>query len=117
MRIQLATALVSALTWAVAYAGSGTDSQLTRGRELAEQVCTACHRVAPEQTNTPLLDPPAPSFMEIANRPGSDAKSLRHFVTRTHWKPGTEPLTMPNLSLTPEQAADVIHYLLSLRRS
>ena len=117
MPIRPASVFVATLAWGVAYAGSGADSsaQIKRGRELADQVCTACHKVAPDQSNTPLLDPPAPSFMEIAGRAGLDAKSLRHFVTSTHWKAGTEPLIMPNLSLTPEQATDVIHYLLSLR--
>ena len=49
-----------------------------------------------------------PAFRDIANTRGITATSLRVFLTTSHPK-------MPNLILTPEESADVIAYILSLR--
>jgi hypothetical protein len=62
-----------------------------------------------------MLVPPAPPFLEIANRPGSTQASLRHFVATTHWDEKSLPVTMPNPSLTDVQIEEVVSYLLSLR--
>jgi mono/diheme cytochrome c family protein len=86
-----------------------------RGRELALHVCSACHMVAKDQQFSPLLNPPAPSFMQIANRPGMQAEALRHFVKTTHWDEKTLPLTMPNPRLTDLETAEVAKYIMSLR--
>src|SRR6185437_2945579 len=48
-----------------------------RGRDLAAQVCSACHVIGSPQPFDPALDPPAPPFREIANRPGVTAAYLR----------------------------------------
>jgi len=72
--------------------------------------------VARDQEFPPLLRKPAPSFFEIANRPGVSAQGLRHFITTTHWdNPDTLQLTMPALLATPEQADAVSRYILSLK--
>jgi len=47
-------------------------------------------------------------FSDIANTRGITATALRVFLTTSHSK-------MPNLILTPEETADVIAYILSLR--
>src|SRR5512146_1258466 len=47
------------------------DPPLERGEHVARLVCSACHVVAENQEFPPLLNPPAPSFMEIADRPGT----------------------------------------------
>lgn len=99
----------------VAPAAEAADQQVEHGRELALKVCAACHVVAPSQELSPLLNPPAPAFAEIAKRAEVTRASLRHFVATTHWDEKTLPLTMPNPSLTDSQIADVAAYILSLR--
>ena len=107
---------LSALSAAASAAGEKTsDRQVIHGRQIAMQICAACHVVAPAQEFTPLLNPPAPPFAEIANRADSTRASLRHFVAHTHWDEKTLPLTMPNPSLTDSQIAEVVTYILSLR--
>jgi hypothetical protein len=50
----------------------------------------------------------APDFQTIANASGMTATALHAFLQTPHPK-------MPNLILTPEQSADVIAFVLSLR--
>jgi|SRR5271166_1346882 len=92
------------------------DSRVARGRQIAVQICSACHLVAQTQEFSPLLNPPAAPFDDIANRANSTRASLRHFVTTTHWDEKSLPLTMPNPSLTDSQIGDVVSYILSLRK-
>lgn len=99
-----------------AQAQTPSRAQLARGEHLARMVCSACHVVATDQEFPPILDPPAPAFADIANRPGTTAKSVRHFVMATHWDMQKIPMTMPNPMLMPEDAAAVASYLTSLRR-
>ena len=77
------------------------------GGALARQVCSPCHAVTPEQSVPRMLDI-APDFRTIANTSGMTATALHAFLRTPHPK-------MPNLILTPEQSADVIAYILSLR--
>jgi hypothetical protein len=63
-----------------------------------------------------MLNQPAPSFADIANRPDSSATSLRRFLTKTHWDQNTIPMSMPSMMLTNDQAAEVTSYILSLRQ-
>jgi hypothetical protein len=51
---------------------------------------------------------PAPSFMEIASRPGVDAEWLRRFADELH-------LPMPIYRLPPARQDQVIAYILTLR--
>lgn len=57
-----------------------------------------------------VMPPPvvAPSFMEVAARPGTTAESLAHFLTDLH-------LPMPTYRLSDDQRRAVIAYILSLR--
>ena len=116
VRTILATALV-VLAGGAAYADTPQrDPALERGEHVARLVCSACHVVAANQEFPPLLNPPAPSFMEIADRPGSSVRNVRHFVLTTHWNPPYDlPLRMPDLKLLGSQADDVGRYLMSLR--
>ena len=93
-------------------AGHGLAAQ---GEHIARAICAACHVVASDQDFPPLLRAPAPPFAEIANRPGTTDKSLRHFISATHWDERTLPMTMPNPQLTGAQATAVTQYILSLR--
>jgi len=77
------------------------------GRVYAREVCSPCHPVTPEQASQRTIAI-APDFQTIANTPGMTASALRAFLQTPHPK-------MPNLILTPDQSADVIAFLLSLR--
>lgn len=63
-----------------------------------------------------MLEPAAPSFADIAGRPGMTAKKIRHFILTTHWDEKTIPMTMPNLMLMPDDASAVSAYILSLKK-
>jgi len=92
-------------------------AELARGEHIARFVCATCHVVAKDQEYPPLLSKPAPSFLDIANRPGASAESLEHFITSTHWdNPEKLQMTMPALLATPEQTRAVTRYILSLRK-
>jgi mono/diheme cytochrome c family protein len=94
------------------------DSQdsIAAGRQLALQVCSVCHVVAPNQEFAPGLEQRTPSFEDIANKPDMSAEFLRKFITTTHWDEKTIPMTMPNPMLTDEQITQVSSYILSLRK-
>lgn len=87
-----------------------------QGREIADRWCSECHRVSSDQPSGSrpghILPPPmhAPSFMEVANRPGVDAASLRRFMTELH-------LPMPTFRLSETEREQVIRYILSLKES
>jgi len=99
-----------------AHAQSPNRLAAARGGHVARLVCSACHVVATDQEFRPLLEPPAPKFADIANRPGITAKSIRHFVLTTHWDQRTLPMTMPDLMMLPEDASDVAAYIMSLKK-
>jgi len=92
-----------------------TNPDAARGEHIARLVCSACHVVAVSQEYPPLLIKPAPSFAEIANRPGVSAESLQHFILSTHWDTDTLPMTMPSPMLSKEEARAVARYILTLR--
>jgi cytochrome c551/c552 len=58
---------------------------------------------------------PAPSFQSIADRPGTNEKSLRHFVATTHWDLKSVPITMPSQELSKADTTAVVRYILSLQ--
>ena len=77
------------------------------GRVYAREVCSSCHAVTAEQASQRLIAV-APDLQSIANAPGLTATALRAFLQTPHPK-------MPDLILTPDQSADVIAFVLSLR--
>ena len=85
------------------------------GKSVALKVCATCHVVAPDQPFMPMLHEPAPSFARIANRASTSAPSLGRFLSTTH-ATIQNPSGMPNPQLTDDQQADVIAYILSLRK-
>ncbi len=115
-RLRLAAALlvsqlfVPSLLWA-----SEGYPPPPEGERLAQEVCSACHRVAQKQERDPILKDKAPSFCEIANRPQTTAQSVAHFVLTTHWDEKSTPLKMPDPMLNKDQAAAVARYVTSLR--
>jgi mono/diheme cytochrome c family protein len=92
------------------------DPVVARGDHIARSACSACHVVAADQEFPPLLVSPAPSFAEVANRPGTSAHSLERFITSTHWDLDKLPMTMPSPMLSKEETAAVARYILSLRK-
>ena len=76
-----------------------------RGRTLARAWCAECHRVESGRFGVFAAD-----FSEVANLPSTTALSLRVFLQSNH-------NDMPNFSLKPAEADDIITYILSLRRN
>jgi mono/diheme cytochrome c family protein len=100
-----------------AQARNPPETSVARGGDLARLVCSDCHVVAADQDFPPVLQPPAPSFLDIANRPGTTAKSLRQFILTTHWNMKSARVTMPNPKMRPEDAAVLAAYIMSLRNA
>jgi mono/diheme cytochrome c family protein len=101
-----AVAIAGALS-AMAFGAAAQQGNIAAGHASASESCKACH-VVDAQEKSPRNLVIAPAFRDIANTPGMTATALRVFLTSSHPK-------MPNLILKPQQTADVIAYILSLR--
>jgi len=95
----------------------GSDPPVVRGRQLARIECSQCHVVSPDQEYPPSLEVSAPSFEAIADRRTTSEKSLRHFISTTHWDGQKIPMTMPAPELTKQETAAIVAYILSLRKN
>ncbi|MGC2201003.1 MAG: c-type cytochrome [Stellaceae bacterium] len=93
----------------VANAVSAKAQDVAAGHAFAREACNTCHVVEAEP-KAPRQIAIGPAFRDIANTSGMTATALQAFLTTSHPK-------MPNLILTPEEKADVIAYILSLRGS
>jgi mono/diheme cytochrome c family protein len=80
------------------------EGDAAAGRELASQLCTACHIIGTERVGSDA----APPFAAIAKDPDITATELHGWIGPAH------PM-LPNLALTPQQTADINAYLDSLR--
>jgi cytochrome c len=100
--VTLATVLAT-----TALSAHAQDGDVAAGHAFAREACNACHVVEAEQ-RAPRHIAIGPAFRDIAKTRGITATALRVFLTTSHPK-------MPNLILTPEETADVITYILSLR--
>ena len=72
------------------------------GHRLAEAWCKDCHAIEAATAGTQA----APAFTAIANRPSTTALSLKVFLQTSH-------RSMPNLVIAPDQADDLVNYILS----
>jgi len=99
---------------APAYAGGLTAAD---GKALAQQYCSACHRVAQEQAQPPdvVVDTgsgpetyQAPSFAQIATRPDRTEAELRRLIQNPHYP-------MREQQFIPEELEAIIAYIRSLR--
>lgn len=98
----LAVAVAMASLGGCVGAGGGPslpDPAVTRGAALAGRWCGQCH--GPEGA--------APAFAEIAGRSGRDYMYLTNFMADLH-------LPMPTYRLWADERADVVQYILSLKR-
>lgn len=84
------------------------------GRDFARLVCAACHVVTREGGEAPVLQPPAPSFVELARRPSLTEPSLRAFLASDHGRIGPAA-AMPNPRLADYQVDKIVAYLMSLK--
>jgi mono/diheme cytochrome c family protein len=75
------------------------------GGRLAEEVCSACHVVAPGREATDEVG--APAFPDLANQLGVTAFSLRVFLQTPHHR-------MPDFRLDRDETDNVVAYILSL---
>ena len=73
------------------------------GRRLAIDWCSGCHSVEPKTVGIFATD-----FAEVAKLPSTTALSLNVFLRSNH-------RSMPNFILQPEEADNIITYILSLK--
>ncbi|HVZ10230.1 c-type cytochrome [Rhodopila sp.] len=76
-----------------------------RGQKLAEQYCTRCH-VIDQSGKAGWTN--APSFMSLANRPGTTMQSLEKVIGQPH-------MDMVNLPRPPAETQAIAAYIMSLR--
>jgi mono/diheme cytochrome c family protein len=76
-----------------------------RGAALAVGVCVACHGVRKGEAS---INPLAPPFTVVADVRGMSALALNVALQSSH-------RSMPNVVLDPQERADVIAYILSLK--
>jgi len=86
------------------------------GHKLAIIICANCHMAAPDQSNSPILKPPATPFASIAQRTSVTADWLQNYMKTTH-RGLDNPNGMPDPQLLDFQIKQVSAYLLSLRKS
>jgi cytochrome c len=77
------------------------------GHRLADAWCKQCHAI---DAGTAGAANPAPDFAAIASQPSTTALSLKVFLKTSH-------RGMPNLVIAPDQADDLVDYILSLKRN
>jgi hypothetical protein len=92
---------------AIGLGGSAGPGDPRIGRSFALANCRPCHVVSPDQ-GSPVRFANAPDLARIAAMRETTPLSLNVWLTNPH-------PTMPTLRLTPEEAANVIAYILSLR--
>ena len=107
MRSFASTLLLSVTVMSTSIGAEELLGDLMAGRRLAENVCSACHVIAPGEAST--TDVEAPTFPDLANTPRVTALSLRVFLQSPHER-------MPDLHLDRDETDNVIAYILSLER-
>ncbi|UYO45206.1 cytochrome c [Rhodopseudomonas palustris] len=79
---------------------------ISTGHKLAAQWCAECHAIEPDDAR----DGKGPGFSRIANLPSTTALSLNVFLRSNH-------TNMPNFIIAPGDAAEIVQYILSLKRN
>lgn len=101
--------VLGAATMLAALAGSGEAQEIGRpaqGLASAQRLCAQCHAVRKDQVRSPNRD--APPFEAIALTPGMNSIALSAALNTSHQ-------SMPNIMLEPEDRANIIAYILSLK--
>jgi cytochrome c len=116
MRLTLTSICFAALVSATAAARADGLPE-GAGQALAQDYCSACHRVSAEQappskvtvdTGSGSEEYEAPSFRQVAAKPGRDADYLRTLIQAPHY-PMREQLFIP------EELEQIVTYILSLK--
>jgi mono/diheme cytochrome c family protein len=84
------------------------------GRNFAHRVCGACHVVAQQRDELPVLAPPGPSFAVLVQRPHLTEAALREFLGNNHRDLGPTG-AMPNPRLADYQIDEIVAFMMSLR--
>jgi mono/diheme cytochrome c family protein len=107
MRWLAATAgfLGLALAIGVSEAAIAADGDPVNGRLVAEKWCSLCHSILGTERNPDR----APTFEQVANRPGRDRAYLTRFLQQDHF-----PMT--TFRLFDEEKRDVVAFLVTLKR-
>jgi mono/diheme cytochrome c family protein len=114
--LTLVLALLTSGLAASAQAQEAKGNLVTAGHDFALQNCAPCHVVANDQKSAPMLNPPAPSFSEIAQRSELSEASLRKFLITLHRNIGRNG-KMPNWLLAGFHIDKIVAYLLSLKEA
>jgi mono/diheme cytochrome c family protein len=114
MKGWITSGLALAIVCAAAFAAAAEEAETAKGRKLALDVCAPCHVVAPGQLRPPLLNPPAPSFVDIAATPAVTADSLGRFLAEPHGASRRDS-AMPAFLLPPSEVHAAVAYLISLK--
>jgi mono/diheme cytochrome c family protein len=86
---------------AIALPGGALAADAAKGEVLAKRWCAACHIVSPEQNRGTTQ---APSFAEVARKPGFDEGRLAYFLLVPHPR-------MPDMNLSRSEASDLAAYI------
>ena len=107
MRVtQVGLAAMIAWSLATGYGEAQEIGQPGRGLVLAQRLCSQCHAV--EKGPAQSRNANAPRFQVIASVPGMTSIALSAALNTSH-------RTMPNIMIEPEEQADIIAYILSLK--
>jgi mono/diheme cytochrome c family protein len=110
MRVLLAAAIiVAAILFVRLHNATGatlSPDSVSAGHRLAQAWCKDCHAI--EAATAGTMGGP-PDFIAVANRPSTTELSLKVFFQTSH-------RNMPNLIIKPDQADDLVSYILSLKR-
>jgi mono/diheme cytochrome c family protein len=74
------------------------------GLAMARRLCSQCHAVEKEETESPEAD--APAFQQLATTPGMTATALSAALNTSHQ-------AMPSIMLEVDEKADIVAYILS----
>jgi hypothetical protein len=85
----------------------GQEGGLKAGFTYAQSLCASCHAILGGSLLSP--NPDAPAFEKIANTPGITGAALYVILQNTHRK-------MPDFIIPAKEKADVVAYILSLKR-
>jgi len=97
--------VIAMVFWFILPPSADAFENPANGRVLAEQWCSSCHLVTPEQTHASA---DAPSFMPIAKRSDVELDRLASFLIDPHPK-------MPNFNLSRQEISDLVAYIHSLK--
>ncbi|WP_414132235.1 c-type cytochrome [Rhizobium jaguaris] len=106
--LKMRVTIVSVIAGAVATIPAAQAQDIQKGRQLAREVCAACHAVLAGQAQSPVGE--APSFEVVAATPGMTAMALNVWLT------AQDHPTMPNIVLSQTDVQNVSAYILSLKK-